>query len=395
METRPLSAKDKLLLVLPVAAMFLLLGTNIGTWASRMADIRQNMQISEAQLGFFLLATSIGAISAYPVTAWFLRTLGGRKTAITLGLFAALNLPLLLNNTSYPLGIALMFLEGMCCAGINGAMNTCGGDVERQHGFKCLAMLHAAFSLGIALASVISMGFIHLVSAALLPFSLSVGGLLLVLVGVIYTLAPRQDDRHQRDPNQPKPKEALSRHVLLLGGIVLCATIVEGAMHDWSAIYMQQVIGVRPDMVPAAILTFSVSMFVGRMFVDKLRARVADMVLIGCAGLAVWVVLSLGVMISGFGVTLVTFCLLGLVTSVISPSIYAVASGIGPRCLSFIATCGSVGGMVGPPLIGAIASYSVLTTGMYFVAANGLVIGIIAMSLSASRRPISAWSIKA
>ncbi|MGF1701101.1 MFS transporter [Photobacterium makurazakiensis] len=371
--------KHKLLSALPIASLFCVLGFNIGSWASRLVDLKIAMAITEAQLGFYLLATSLGAIVAFPITIWFLHNLGARKTSLLLGIAATLLLPLLMLNQSYPIGLILMFFEGICCAGINASINTLGSDFEKKHHIKCMSRLHAVFSLGLAAAALLSMGVIHYISDELIYHSIFVSGVLITLI--IYAYFGLDKNEAPTASERKKERKLININTLILGTIVFCATIIEGSMNDWSAVYLREVIGTTASIAPSGILVFSIAMFIGRLFADNLRQRFPDLVLIAIAGFFVSIVLSIGLFISGLAATWVSFAIVGLTVSLISPAIYATAAAIGPGSLSLMATFGSTGGMVGPPLIGFIATHFGLTTGMYMVAASGLIITFAAIQL--------------
>ncbi|WP_099607346.1 MFS transporter [Vibrio coralliilyticus] len=369
-----------LAITMPALCLFFALGLNIGSWASRLADLKIAMSITDMGLGFFLLATSLGAISAFPLTIWLLRHVGARKMALLLGSIAACLLPLIMNNTSYHLGLVLMFIEGICCAGLNAAINTYGSDIERKHDIKCMSRLHAVFSLGLAAAALISMGLIRFVSSELIVHGAVICVSLLMLFAVAYRTS-EQCRTSDSDDKQPEPK-LINKTTLVLGIIVLSATIIEGSMNDWSAIYLKDVIDVSPSLAPSGVLVFSAAMFIGRLFADSLRSQYNDAILIALAGLIVSFSLATGVWLSGLYASWISFAIVGLTVSLVSPIIYASAAAIGPGCLSLISTFGSIGGLAGPPTIGFIATHFGLTSGMYFVAASGLVIGIAALKLA-------------
>lgn len=369
-----------LAVTMPALCLFFALGLNIGSWASRLADLKIAMSITDMDLGFFLLATSLGAISAFPLTIWLLHHVGARKMALLLGSIAACLLPLIMSNTFYHLGLVLMFIEGICCAGLNAAINTYGSDIERKHDIKCMSRLHAVFSLGLAAAALISMGLIRFVSFELIVHGAVIFLSLLTLFSVAYRTSEQCSTSDSED-KQPEPK-LINKTTLVLGTIVLSATIIEGSMNDWSAIYLKDVIEVSTSLAPSGVLVFSAAMFIGRLFADNLRSQYNDAILIAFAGLIVSFSLATGVWLSGLYASWGSFAIVGLTVSLVSPIIYASAAAIGPGCLSLISTCGSIGGLAGPPAIGFIAMHFGLSSGMYFVAASGLVIGIAALKLA-------------
>src|SRR5215212_3612914 len=49
---------------------FLLLGAVLGSWVARIPAVQNGLGLDDAQLGFTLLSTSVGAIIAMPATGW-------------------------------------------------------------------------------------------------------------------------------------------------------------------------------------------------------------------------------------------------------------------------------------------------------------------------------------
>src|SRR5258708_34946869 len=64
-----------------------------------------------------------------------------------------------------------------------------------------------------------------------------------------------------------------NRGLLILGLIALCIMIGEGAMADWSAVYLRNTLDTREGLAAAGYAAFSVAMAGGRVIGDWLSRR--------------------------------------------------------------------------------------------------------------------------
>ncbi|TQV87326.1 MFS transporter [Aliikangiella coralliicola] len=366
-------------LVGPVALLFLLLGLNVGTWVSRLADFKIILAITDSQLGLMLLGCSVGAVCAYPVTLRMLTQVGARRTAVIAICCAAVLLPLLAVSTNYILSVIIMFFEGVICAVINASMNMLGSQLEKKTKRRVISRLHAIFSLGVGASALLSMFFLW----AELPLFIHFSSVSLFSIFCILKITHRLIDvSAQTEKNTEEKKSNVSGVFVLLGVTVFFSTIIEGGMFDWSGLYLNDVIGVAHTLIPVGMLTFSFAMFVGRLLADGLREKTNDLLLITIAGLLVFFSLSIGVFIGGLWASIVSFAAVGLTIAIVTPSIYALSANQGPACLSLVTMLGSSGGLLGPPLIGFGSEYFGLKVSFYFVAGCGLAITILSMLLT-------------
>jgi fucose permease len=149
-----------------------------------------------------------------------------------------------------------------------------------------------------------------------------------------------------------RPRGAL----LALGALAFCGLIAEGAMGDWSAVYLHDVLGSSPALASAGFAACSLAMAAGRFTGDRLVGRYgAEGVLrmssaVAAIGLAA--ALVVGTPASG----VLGFGLVGLGIANVIPILFSAAGRIPGTeagvALAAVATTGYFGFLVGPPLIG-------------------------------------------
>ena len=129
--------------------------------------------------------------------------------------------------------------------------------------------------------------------------------------------------------------------MLALGLIALGCLMLEGAMTDWSAVYLGQVGGASPVVATLGYAAFSLTMLVGRLFGDGIRGRFGGpRVIVGGALLAT-LGLALAVLLPAPGTAILGFALVGLGLSNVVPAAFSAA---GSRPTS---TCCRTGGTSG------------------------------------------------
>ncbi|XKK62513.1 hypothetical protein HFP71_07860 [Streptomyces sp. ARC32] len=147
-------------------------------------------------------------------------------------------------------------------------------------------------------------------------------------------------------------------------------TVAEGAMNDWSALYLKDIAKASAELAPLGIAVVSGMMVVARLFADGWRSRFGDgrVVLIGSAVAAAG--LAAALVSGGVAPALAGFACMGLGIAAVTPCVYAAAARQGSDALTLVAAMGTTGLLAGPPLIGFIAGASSLAWGMGAVAAS-------------------------
>ncbi|WP_249384133.1 MFS transporter [Chitinivorax sp. B] len=362
-----------------VAALFLVLGFNVGAWASRIPDIKDSLGLGAAQVGTLLLACGLGAICAFPVTTTLLLRFGSRRLCLgAVGLLPLVLVALALAPT-YPQALVVMFVEGMLCALINTAMNAQGVVVERVGKQTVMSRLHAVFSLGMMCSAVFASGFSHLTTSLLGHFLV----VSLLMLGLSAYAAPgllpdTPSDNGEKAAKAGRPDVA----TLWMGCALFFGTVAEGSMTEWSALYLREVAGATVDQAPLGIAAVSTSMLLARLFADDWRAKWGAKKLVVTGGVVAFTGLSLALSLGGLVPALLGFALVGLGIAAVSPCIYSAAARRSPVTLATVTTIGSAGTLLGPPIIGFVSQWSGLTGGMVVVAGAALLVSICASRIS-------------
>jgi len=234
-------------------------------------------------------------------------------------------------------------------------MNAQGVAVEKRHWRPIMASLHGMFSLG-GMAGAGATGLIAALAVPLLAHFLGVAGLILVL-GVI---ACRPLLRAAAEGGAEGPGFARPSLGLLLPGVVaLAALLSEGAIADWSAVYLSADLGAGTTMAAAAFAAFSMMMAAGRFTGDRLVARLGGDLVVRAGGALAALGLGLTLAIGDAAVAVIGFGLVGAGISCVFPVVLSSAArapDLPPSAaIAAVCTIGYFGFLLGPPAIGGLA----------------------------------------
>ncbi|WP_406277760.1 MFS transporter [Embleya sp. NBC_00896] len=365
---------------LAIAALFCFLGFQYGTWASRIPTIKSRLDLSEAEIGLLLMATGVGAAASYPLLGMLMKRLGSKRLASLSALVLGLLLLALAAAPNYPVALVVLLCDGVAVGCLNVAMNAQGAALEVEFRRTTMAKLHATFSAGALFAALLASGMNWLTSSTGAHFAVATG-LLLLLVGSTRSGLLTQDqptDDPEPVKKSPRKWSVPARMTLWMGCAMAFGTVTEGAMNDWSALYLEDVVDAPSELAPMGIAVVSVMMVLARIFADGRRSRWGDGLVVRVGSAVAGAGLALALVVGGVVPTLIGFACVGLGVAAVTPCVYVTAARQGPDALALVATMGTVGLLAGPAVIGFIANASSLVWGMGAVAAAAILVSLCA-----------------
>jgi MFS family permease len=205
------------------------------------------------------------------------------------------------------------------------------------------------------------------------------GAVVLVLLGAVFRTGLLADE-------PPAPAETIrknrrtwtlpSRITLLLGLAMVFGTVTEGAMNDWSALYMKDIAHASTTLTPLGIAVVSAMMVLARLFADGWRDRWGDKPVVVAGAALAAAGLAGALLLGGVVPALIGFACVGLGMAAVTPCIYVAAAGEGAEALTLVAAMGTTGLLAGPPVIGFIADATSLVWGMAAVAVSALLVSV-------------------
>lgn len=379
---------------LAAAALFCSLGFQYATWAARIPALKSDLGLSTAEVGVLLMAAGVGAAVSFPLVAWLMRRLGSRRLALLSQLCLALLLLALAAAPNYHVALLVMCADGVLVGCLNVAMNAQGAALEARFERTTMARLHATFSAGSLLAALVASAMTTLTGSVGAHFGVAVA-LLLALGATARTGLLDEDEAKDKDKagdeardgnggatDAPAPAERRrswtvpTALTLWMCCAMVFGTVAEGAMNDWSALYLKDVAGASAGLAPLGIAVVSGAMLIARLFADGWRDRWGDrrVVLLGSALAAT--ALTCALLGGGVLPALLGFACVGLGIAAVTPCVYAAAARQGSDALTLVAAMGTTGLLAGPPLIGFVADAASLAWGMGAVAGSAAVVAL-------------------
>ncbi len=361
-----------------VAAMFILNGALFGIWASRIPAVRDRLDLTHEALGLGLLFMAAGAVCSFPITGRLTDKFGAVSITRVIAVLYTLSLILLAFAGSFWALAAFLFVFGAFHGSMDVAMNAWAAEVEQAYDKPVMSSFHAMWSLGAGLGALSGYGAVQLGMTVMQHFLLAGGvvvGLALVLSWVRWT--------SRRAASSGGAVFALpSGALILVGFTALCGALGEGAVADWSAIFLRDVTGAAESAAALGYAVFSVTMVAFRLAGGLVISRFGPVATARfggvCAALGVLGVVSATQPM----LALAGFALMGIGYAVIMPLAFSRAANdphVPPgQAIASVATLGYGGLLIGPPLIGFLAE--MLTLRLAFMALLPLAIMIVILS---------------
>jgi fucose permease len=342
------------------ALVFASLNLWFGTWAIYIPTVKEQLGIDKAKLGFAIFFLSLGVFTVFPVAARVVNRLGvGRATwfgVIACSVFALL--PLLAPN--YYLLMGALFLFGAANGILDIAMNTLVTEIEKEDGQKFMSATHGFFSLGGVLAGLGS----FLIGPIGNP-SLHMLGVVLVVFWVNFRFRKYYLTVRAAPVEQEGFSLKLFRPLFLLGLVSFIVMGGEGAIVDWSGLYLREISQAPEYLIGSGFLAFSVTMTLGRFLGDGISTRIGSIRIVGLGSL-IAICGYLAVLSTFTYMALLGFALIGLGFSVIIPELFRIGGNIrgvdSAQGVAFIAGTGYSGFLLAPPVLGYLGEHFRLTT---------------------------------
>ncbi len=353
-----------------VVAVFFAQGFLFASWTAHIPHVKAHLHLGNGALGLVLLGAPIGSILAMFLVSRLLQRLGSRTLVrIALAGYCLVG-PLIGLGNSVVLFFLAFLLWGLFLGSLDVSMNAQAITVETRAKRKLMPGFHGAWSLGSLMGSgagVLGVGLGWSLSTQLLILSTP----FLLIVGWFTTkMIPDQRVRVEGEPKPPR-STVWRRAVVVLGLIVFLDMLSEGAVADWTAVYLRDTLHTTAVIAglgfTAYLLTMMLTRFAGNYVTNRFAVHhvVPTFAVIAAVGSALglwidqpWSVLA-GSMCLGVGLALtvpMAFSACGHIPGVHAGRAIAAVSGIGYTAY-----------VLGPPLIGGLATLSSLHTALFLI----------------------------
>jgi len=359
-----------------VSVIFFVNGVILASWVPHIPAVKQRLGIGDGELGLVLLSMAAGAVCALSAAGWLVERFGSRAmtTAAAIGLCLMLPLPVL--SPSVPSVAFALLLLGAWNGTLDVAMNAQAVAVERHYARPIMSSFHGLFSVG------------GLVGAACAGLVIWLGGspaehvvvttivaLMLVAGSLGFLLSERSAGRGGRLA-AARPIGRLRT----LGMLAFAALLTEGAMADWSAVYLHDELASSAALAAAGFAACSLTMAAGRFAGDRVVGALGAATVLRASGAVAAAGLGLALLIGTPAAAIIGCAMVGLGIANAIPILFSRAGnmpGVDPGLgLAAVATTGYLGFLTGPPLIGLAAHVTTLRSALAIVVAACALIAV-------------------
>ncbi len=363
--------------------LFLVHGLVVSTWVARIPAVQSTLGLPNGVLGLTLLSSAIGAVSSIPVAGFLVSRYGSKKVSTFSSLLFCMSVVLLgLAFNGVALSIALLIF-GAVAAAMDVSMNAQGVEVEKALGRPTMSRFHGMFSLGGMIGAAIG-GLVAAHGIRVLPH-FAVSSLLNLLA--VALVSPFLLDTHQAGAEAAHrlPLRKIPRVLFSLSAIGFCILLSEGAMGDWTAVYLKQVLLAGAGTAAAGYAVFSASMAIFRFLGDIITARLGPMLTVRTGGLVAACGLLWALSVHSAAWSFPGFAAAGAGFSVIIPLVFgsggrvqSISPGAG---IATVTGIGYIGFIVGPPAIGFASQLFTLRYALGIVVACCLISVLLSKSM--------------
>jgi predicted MFS family arabinose efflux permease len=363
--TRPRSAPARSEQVATRIAFFIA-GFGMAAWAPLVPFAKARIGMNDGVLGLLLLFLGIGSFVAMPLAGAFAARVGCRRVVIVSVLAICLALPLLATVSNLPILVAVLLLFGAGLGALDVSMNIIAIIVERASGRAMMSGFHGLFSLGgIAGAAAVS----ALLSTGASPLMAT----LVVVAGIACALMKAAPHLLPYGGKSDGPVFAFPRGVVVfIGGLCFVLFLAEGAVLDWSAVFLTSTRGMNTSYAGVGYAAFALTMTVGRLTGDRVVQHLGGVKIIVLGGLCSAAGFALVAATPFWPLALGGFALVGVGCSNIVPVLF---TSVGRQttmpenvAVPAITALGYAGILLGPAAIGLVARALSLSTAFLVVA---------------------------
>jgi len=299
------------------------------------------------------------------------------------GFLMCVPLALLLLMPGYAGLLAALFCYGLFNGSFDVAMNAEAVAVEHAYKRPIMSSFHGFFSAGgmagalvaSAVAALDIAPIYHLAGAAILGFA---------LIALASAWMMPVEATHSPEEAATGGFRLPRGTILLLGVMAALGMVGEGAMYDWSTLYMRDVLGSPQEQAALAYGAFSAAMALGRFGGDWARAHLGSSAILQITAWLSAVAMTATLAIGHPWAALVGFAIVGIGFSNMVPVLFSAAAkvpGITPaNGIAGVSAIGYVGFMMGPPVIGGIAHGSGLSFALLIVAVFAVAVALLTRS---------------
>ena len=349
-------------------AIFFVSGFGAASWAPLVPVLRERLAIGDDLLGVLLLCIGIGSLLVMPIAGVLAERIGCRRVLIVSAVLYAASLLSICFVNSFWMAVPVIFFFGGLMGCMDVVMNIAAVIVEQGIGLRIMSGMHGFWSLGGFVGAGLYGVWAGLAGLTAFQSTLIAAVLMLALTAVF--------GRHliPYGGGGGGSLIAIPRGIVAFVGVTaFIAFLSEGAVMDWSGVYLTTVRGMDLSLAGMGFSVFSGAMLLMRFLGDHVIQRVGQFpVAVGGALLA-----FVGILLVMFApvntLLYLGFFAIGIGSANIVPVFFSIMGrqSVMPvgTAVSAVSTMGYLGILAGPAAIGFVSAQTNLMTAFGMIAA--------------------------
>ena len=349
-------------------AIFFVSGFGAASWAPLVPVLRERLAIGDDLLGVLLLCIGIGSLLVMPIAGVLAERIGCRRVLIVSAVLYAASLLSICFVNSFWMAVPVIFFFGGLMGCVDVVMNIAAVIVEQGIGRRIMSGMHGFWSLGGFVGAGLYGVWVGLAGLTAFQSTLIAAVLMLALTAVF--------GRHliPYGGGGGGSLIAIPRGIVAFVGVTaFIAFLSEGAVMDWSGVYLTTVRGMDLSLAGMGFSVFSGAMLLMRFLGDHVIQRIGQFpVAVGGALLA-----FVGILLVMFApvdtLLYIGFFAIGIGSANIVPVFFSLMGrqSVMPvgTAVSAVSTMGYLGILAGPAAIGFVSAQTNLMTAFGMIAA--------------------------
>ena len=334
---------------------FFIPGMYTALWAGFVPYLKAKLSIGEDVLGSMILVLGLGSCLSMAIAGKLVETFGCKKVVLLASFIGMLSLAVITMCSTIATTTAALFFFGLGTGLSAASANLQAILTEKVSKKHLMGAYHGGWSLG---------GF---AGAGVLLILLKILSLIVLFIAMV--IVSQFMLTFGSDPNAKvtkKSKSPLSLHpiAIIFGLLSFVSYLVEGAVGDWSALYLFEDKGIVIEEAVMGVMLFNGTMCIGRLLGNTIGKHLTSKQVVVGGYLLGAIAMGLIVFLPGYG-SMYTYLLLGISLAMVVPNLFSAMGeqNIIPmtQAVATSTMLGYMGILMGPALIGFIAHGTSLT----------------------------------
>lgn len=346
---------------------YFLCGFAVACWAPLIPIIQDHLSLSTEAISLLVLSFGIGSVSGMIISGFLLQWIGFKLTYAISCFTTAASICLLALMPNYEIVFGALIVFGISIGCLEVVINVFAAYIEKKYRIMMMSVLFGYYSMGEVVGALMMM--------FLLTLNVAPSMAILSLISIIYVASayyiPVIISIKSADKKENKTFVRPVQPVISLALIIAFTYMVGGAILDWSGLYVTKDAGVPLNFASYGYCIVAACMLLCRLFSKSLIKLLGTF---NCAFFgALMMIVALFIMVLIPNIYIITLCFfaIGIGMSNISP-LTTSATGAQKNmplvpAISFLSICGYTGLLLGPALLGFIATHINLSGIFYFL----------------------------